>query len=134
MDAIIQWIQHHLLNGLALFGFAAQFIFMSRFVVQWYESEKRKRSTVPVSFWYLSLVGGLMLGVYAAIREDPVIFLGQVLGVSIYTRNLVLIYRRRARIRTRQRERQAAAVILPDETLPDANGTIDTTPEESEQT
>ncbi len=91
---------------LVMFGFAAQAVFMSRFLVQWYVSERRKRSTVPVVFWWLSLLGGLMLGFYALLRGDPVFLAGQSLGVAIYLRNLMLIYRRRARYRARRRDSQ----------------------------
>jgi len=87
------------LHPLALFGFAAQFMFMLRFVIQWYVSERRGRSYVPVAFWYLSLAGGIMLFAYATIREDVVFMCGQALGVLIYVRNLVLIHRRRIRLR-----------------------------------
>ena len=46
---------------------------------------------VPVVFWWLSLVGGGLLLIYAVRREDPVIILGQALGIFIYIRNLALI-------------------------------------------
>lgn len=82
-----------LLNPLVLFGFAAQFIFMLRFIVQWWASEQAGRSVVPVSFWYLSLVGGVMLLTYAVARRDPVFSLAQALSILIYVRNLVLIHR-----------------------------------------
>lgn len=88
--------------ALVLFGFTAQAVFMSRFLVQWYVSERRGKSTVPVIFWWLSLAGGLMLGFYALLRGDPVFLAGQGLGVAIYVRNLVLIYRRRTRLRRRR--------------------------------
>ncbi len=80
---------------LALFGFAGQFAFMLRFVVQWLASERRGRSYVPVVFWYFSLAGGVMLFTYALLKEDVVFMFGQALGLLIYVRNLVLIYRRR---------------------------------------
>ncbi len=86
-----------LLHPLVLFGFAGQFVFMLRFLVQWYVSERRGRSTVPLAFWWISLAGGCMLGTYGLLDRDPVILLGQGLGIGIYARNLVLIYRRRAR-------------------------------------
>ena len=69
-------------------------MFMMRFLVQWIASERKQRSYVPVVFWYFSLGGGLMLLTYAIQRRDPVFILGQSLGMVIYTRNLVLIYRR----------------------------------------
>ena len=34
-----------------LLGFLAQAFFTMRFVVQWYASERAKRSVVPVAFW-----------------------------------------------------------------------------------
>jgi hypothetical protein len=77
-------------------------MFMLRFVVQWLASERRKRSYVPVAFWYFSLVGGLMTLTYAYMRREPVFMLAQVLAITIYLRNLVLIYRRRWRYHQRR--------------------------------
>jgi lipid-A-disaccharide synthase-like uncharacterized protein len=73
---------------------------MARFVIQWFASEKQRRSVIPVSFWYFSIVGALVLLVYAVHRRDPVFTAGQVLGVLIYLRNLHLI--RLERSETRQ--------------------------------
>jgi|GEM_PF-583458 len=87
-------------NPWVIFGLGAQALFMMRFVVQWIVSERRKRSVVPVAFWWLSLMGGLSLFTYAVHRRDPVFVLGQGLGCAIYIRNLVLIYRRRTRPQT----------------------------------
>ncbi|HVQ74470.1 MAG TPA: lipid-A-disaccharide synthase N-terminal domain-containing protein [Candidatus Binatia bacterium] len=75
-------------------GFLGQALFSSRFLVQWIASERRKESVIPVSFWFLSLGGGLALLVYAIHRVDPVFILGQGAGLFIYLRNLLLIRRR----------------------------------------
>lgn len=80
-------------DGWLLLGFGGQAVFMGRFVVQWLASERGRRSVVPVSFWYLSLVGALVLLVYAVHRRDPVFVAGQGLGMAIYLRNLQLIRR-----------------------------------------
>lgn len=72
-------------------GFVAQASFMMRFVVQWLASERAKRSVVPVAFWFFSLIGGLLLLIYAIQRKDPVFIAGQALGLVIYIRNLWLI-------------------------------------------
>ena len=80
-----------------LVGFGGQALFMGRFVLQWLASERRRRSVVPVSFWYLSIAGALVLLAYAAHRRDPVFVAGQALGVGIYVRNLRLIAHERAR-------------------------------------
>ena len=74
-----------------LIGFGGQFVFASRFFVQWLASERARRSVIPISFWYLSLVGGLMSLCYAIYRLDPVFIFGQVTGSIIYVRNLKLI-------------------------------------------
>jgi lipid-A-disaccharide synthase-like uncharacterized protein len=67
-----------------------------RFLVQWVASERKGESIVPVYFWYLSLIGSLILLAYAIFRRDPVFILGQSTGFFVYTRNLMLIYRKRA--------------------------------------
>ena len=81
-------------NGWVLFGMLVQILFGSRFIVQWLASERRQESTIPVAFWYLSLLGGLILFAYAFwYRQDIVFTIGQSAGVFIYVRNLVLIRR-----------------------------------------
>ena len=76
-------------------GFFAQMLFGSRFLVQWLASERAGRSVIPIAFWFISLAGGLMLLSYAIWRRDPVFILGQATGSFVYTRNLILIRRRR---------------------------------------
>ena len=76
-------------------GFLAQFLFSMRFIVQWIISEKKKESVIPIYFWYFSLGGGILLLLYAIHRKDPVFILGQGMGVFIYVRNLMLIYKKR---------------------------------------
>ena len=73
-------------------GFLGQFCFFLRFFIQWIVSEKKKKSTIPLVFWYFSLGGGVILFAYALYRRDPVFILGQGLGILIYLRNLMLIY------------------------------------------
>jgi lipid-A-disaccharide synthase-like uncharacterized protein len=72
-------------------GFAAQLMFSMRFIVQWIASERARRSIVPETFWYFSLVGGAMLFAYAIYRLDPVFMLGQGMGLVIYGRNIYFI-------------------------------------------
>jgi len=76
-------------------GFAGQALFSGRFVVQWITSEVKRKSVIPLAFWFLSLAGSLVLLTYAIHRRDPVFILGQSAGFIIYTRNLVLIRRER---------------------------------------
>jgi lipid-A-disaccharide synthase-like uncharacterized protein len=74
-----------------LIGFGGQALFMGRFLIQWFVSERLRKSVIPVSFWYFSIAGALVLLVYAVHRRDPVFIAGQLLGVLIYLRNLHLI-------------------------------------------
>ena len=76
-------------------GFAGQAMFTMRFIVQWWSSERQKRSVIPVAFWYFSLAGGATLLGYAIYRQDPVFIVGQAGGLFIYSRNLYFINRER---------------------------------------
>ena len=71
-------------------GFVGQVLFGSRFVVQWWASERRRRVVVPVVFWILSAIGGAALFAYAVHKRDPVFAVGQGAGLLIYLRNLAL--------------------------------------------
>jgi lipid-A-disaccharide synthase-like uncharacterized protein len=83
------------MNGWVVFGLFGQLLFSFRFLVQWIASEIRKQSVIPVSFWIFSLLGASVLLAYAIHKQDPVFILGQSAGFFIYTRNLVLIRRKR---------------------------------------
>jgi lipid-A-disaccharide synthase-like uncharacterized protein len=74
-------------------GFLGQGLFFGRWVIQWIASERKAESRVPVAFWYMSLVGGLITLAYAIYRRDPVFIAGQGVGAVVYIRNLMLIHR-----------------------------------------
>ena len=74
-------------------GFFGQALFFGRWVVQWIASEKKAESQVPVSFWYMSLIGGLITLAYVIYRKDPVLIAGQSIGTIVYIRNLILVSR-----------------------------------------
>jgi lipid-A-disaccharide synthase-like uncharacterized protein len=77
-------------------GFIGQALFSMRFLVQWFQSERQRRSVIPVQFWYFSVAGGITLLSYAIYRADPVFIVGQLTGLGIYARNLHLIAREKA--------------------------------------
>ncbi len=83
------------MNWWIVIGLGGQLLFFLRFFIQWIASERRKESVIPISFWYLSLGGSLILLAYSLWRKDPVFILGQSMGAVIYVRNLVLISRKR---------------------------------------
>jgi lipid-A-disaccharide synthase-like uncharacterized protein len=76
-----------------ILGLLAQAMFFGRFLVQWLVSEKKKKSIIPISFWYLSLIGGAGLLIYAIHIKDPVFIAGQSIGIFVYIRNLIFIRR-----------------------------------------
>ena len=75
------------------FGFLGQTVFFMRWVVQWLASEKHAESRIPIAFWYMSLIGGLITLAYAIHIADPVFIAGQSIGAIVYLRNLMLISR-----------------------------------------
>ena len=74
-------------------GFLGQAVFSARFLIQWIVSERRRQSVIPISFWFLSLGGSMILLTYAIHRRDPVFIAGQAGGMLVYLRNLWLILR-----------------------------------------
>jgi len=61
--------------------------------MQWYVSEKLKRSVIPVQFWYLSIAGSVMMLIYAIYIGKVPLILGFLFPTVIYIRNLMLIRR-----------------------------------------
>jgi lipid-A-disaccharide synthase-like uncharacterized protein len=75
-------------------GFLGATCWSGRFVIQWFHSERAGRSVMPRSFWYVGLVGAVLLLTYSVLREKPVFILGYLFAPIPYIRNLVLIYRK----------------------------------------
>jgi lipid-A-disaccharide synthase-like uncharacterized protein len=77
-------------HPLMIAGAIGQGLSSFRFIYQWYVSEKARASVFPLGFWGISLAGAWLVLAYAVYRFDPVLLLAQVLGVVIYTRNIML--------------------------------------------
>ena len=71
-------------------GWIGTVVFFSRFIVQWYATEKRKQVVVPQAFWWLSLIGSLMLLSYAFYRRDSVFIVSNLFAWIPYIRNLII--------------------------------------------
>ncbi|WP_432712189.1 lipid-A-disaccharide synthase N-terminal domain-containing protein [Pedobacter sp.] len=80
---------------LILLGSIGQVIFTFRFIYQLTYSEKRKESLLPLGFWLISLIGCLLILSYAIIRKDPVLFTGQIAGLVVYSRNIMIIRKKK---------------------------------------
>ena len=75
---------------LLIFGSVGQVLFTLRFVYQWLYSRRRGGSSLPLEFWIMSLVGSAMIVTYGAIRFDPILILGQAIGLVAYSRNIII--------------------------------------------
>ena len=75
-------------------GWLGNAVFFSRFVVQWYATEKRKQVVVPSAFWWLSLTGSLLLLAYALFyQKDSVFIFAYAFTWIPYIRNLIIHHR-----------------------------------------
>ena len=80
-------------------GWSGNVVFFSRFIVQWYYTEKHKQVMVPSAFWWLSLAGSLMLLFYNLFyTRDSVMIFAYAFTWIPYIRNLI-IHRRHKRSR-----------------------------------
>jgi lipid-A-disaccharide synthase-like uncharacterized protein len=75
---------------LLVLGSIAQIVFTLRFIYQWLYSEKRKKSSLPLGFWWLSLIGACLVLIYAIFRKDPVLLIGHLFGALMYSRNIII--------------------------------------------
>ena len=81
-----------------VFGVTGGIIFYGRFYVQWIVSERKRRSVIPIAFWYMSSAGSVMLMAYAFALQSPIGALGQSFNIVIYMRNLIHIWREQGRL------------------------------------
>jgi lipid-A-disaccharide synthase-like uncharacterized protein len=71
-------------------GWLGNLIFSSRFLVQWYVTEKKKRVVVPQAFWWLSLIGSLTFLCYSIHQQDSVFIFAYAFTWIPYSRNLII--------------------------------------------
>lgn len=83
------------LDFFVIIGFIGQAVFSMRFIIQWIATEREKKSVIPFSFWIFSMIGSVLLLIYAIHKKDPVFILGQAPNLVIYARNIYLIKKNR---------------------------------------
>ena len=101
IDAIITGIQQAIEQverdpAWEITAFVGEGIFGGRFLLQWLVSEIKKESYVPTAFWYMSILGSLILLAYFTHKQSLALMIAFALQIPIYGRNLVLIYRKKA--------------------------------------
>ena len=72
-------------------GFLASLLFTTRFMVQWIQSERSRRSHVTPLFWQLSLVANVLLVIHSIIQVQYHVALVQGFNGVISWRNLNLM-------------------------------------------
>lgn len=82
---------------LKIWGSIGQIVFTLRFYIQLIDSESIKQSIFSQRFWIISLAGSVMIITYALIRLDPALFLGQLTGMIVYIRNLMILNKKNNR-------------------------------------
>ena len=104
---MFDWLQGLFWNNgsfqwLEIVGWLGNTVFFARFFVQWYATERKKQVVVPTAFWWLSLVGSLLLLTYAVFSHAPPhrrnwVFIASYAFTWIpYVRNLVIHRRHKA--------------------------------------
>jgi len=78
---------------LVVIGFIGAVLWLGRFVVQWWVSERLGRPTLPALFWWFSLAGVGFQLIYAIAAMDAVMIVGFVFAWIPYVRNLMLLRR-----------------------------------------
>ena len=79
-----------------LVGITGQALWVARFPLQWWISERRESPVLPPAFFWISLAGSGLLMAYALDVGDPIWIAGMAIGPIVYGRNLILAYRARA--------------------------------------
>ncbi len=87
-EAMVSWVW----LGVGVVG---QALFASRFVVQWIATERLKKSVIPASFWYISLVASLLQAASYTQRggREMLLAVGVMSTVFIHARNIWFITR-----------------------------------------
>src|SRR5712664_1684082 len=76
----LTWVgQEHRLFGLdwsylLILGLIGNATFSMRFLVQWIASEKQGESVIPISFWYWSIAGSLIMFLYFLFGGTRLVF------------------------------------------------------------
>ena len=89
---IEKFIDYFKLDFWVIWGLVAQGFFFLRLIIQWLRSEKEKKTIIPLSFWWLGIIGAVMIFVYAMVRRDLVFILTSVLQLVIYSRNFKIAF------------------------------------------
>lgn len=93
---ILQALLHFELTPWKVVGFVGTLMFTSRWFVQLYYTRKYKRVVMPLSFWWLSVCGSVLLLAYFVFgKNDSVGIISNFFPVFVSVYNLVVHLRHR---------------------------------------
>jgi len=93
---ILHALQQFELTPWKMVGFAGTLMFTSRWFVQLYYTRKYKRVVMPLSFWWLSVCGSVLLLAYFVFgKNDSVGILSNFFPVFVSVYNLIVHLRHR---------------------------------------
>ena len=99
MNDPLAQIANEVITPWKLVGYAGAFTFSGRWVVQMLASWKLQRPVFPRFFWYMSVIGSLLLLSYFTFgRTDSVGILSNLFPLGIAAYNLFLDFKKRARL------------------------------------
>lgn len=82
-------------SAVEVIGLVGGLLFFGRFYVQWWASERKGSSVMPIQFWYMSSCGSVLLLTYAVLTQSPLGVLSHNFNTVVYARNLVHLWRER---------------------------------------
>lgn len=85
------WRERAHFNCWLVIGFLGTLIYTSRFFIAWIETERLRRATFSLKFWYASLIGSILYLVYSISQHDLVFILAFLFNGIPYVRNIMLI-------------------------------------------
>src|SRR5215467_8400325 len=88
----LPWLYHES-HWWTAFGLCGTFLFGSRFLIQWLQSERHQRLIVPPLFWHLSFWGSVISLIYSFHVDKLPVILSYLFLPIIYFRNLRLLRR-----------------------------------------
>lgn len=83
-------------------GFLSSAAFGARALLQWLKSESKKESVTPPAFWYLSLVGNLLLLFHSLVQAQFHVYIVQACNAVISWRNINLMQPREMQLTTKK--------------------------------
>lgn len=88
LTQLFEHVNNIKVDGWVVFGLFGGALFFMRMIIQWIASERHKKIVVPITYWYLSIIGAVFILIYSIKRQDIVYILSSILNTAIFSRNL----------------------------------------------